>query len=625
LDTVRRFIVILLILLGAACEPGTTAPPEQSPAQVQILQFWQPVTAALGAGETHLWQFVGGQGDSISLRVTGPAGTATLTLLASDGLRLGTGRAVQVTLPASGVYTVQVQAGIEAAAYTLGLGYTDRPNPADTTPTPLPQVVGIPTPTPPYNATLGTFSGRITSGETRTGTLADAAEQHVYTFEGVAGTFVTIRMGRTAGAIDPLIALHDPQGRFIALDDNSGGGREALLRNIYLFEAGTYSIQAGGAGFPGSYTLSLLAAAQPFPVTPVIIAPNPPTATPEILTPTLAAIYDNATLEDHVPVSGQVNSPGDFARFLVYANAGETITISAQPAPGSNIAPQLELVNPSGERVAAASAGEGGVALIQSYPVTTTEDSAYQVFVTAGDTVGAYHIAFGRGVTNADVRRGNAAPDTLYRETLPRPALRAVWSVYLNAGDVITAAVATESATFDPILELLTPDGVILAADDNGGGGQNALVSASRAPVSGLYHLRVAAADGATGTYTLVWRYVNVAATATPFPAVIPVMAVDSFVADEAYVFFPFQGFAGQQVRIAVIARPGSGLDPVAALLDPEGIEIANGDDSPDDLNPRFTAALPSDGTYTVRVTGYLSSGAFELTVDRLVTDFSRP
>lgn len=364
----RWFILILLTLL-AACQPDAATVAELPPASVQILVFWQPVTGTLAAGETHLWQFVGQGGDSISLRVTGSGATLTLALLDSGGIRLGEGDTLRATLPASGVYTVRVQADV-AVAYTLGLGYTDRPNPAEATPTPLPQVVGIPTPTPPADAALGTFTGFLTSGETRDGTLA-GDERHLYTFEESAGTFVTIRMGRLSGALDPLLALYDPQGSIIALDDNSGGDSEAVLRNIRLFQDGVYSIQVAGAGFPGSYRLSLLAAAEPFPVTPL----------------------------------------------------------------------------------------------------------------------------------------------------------------------------------------------------------------ASR----------------------------------------VPVMAAAGFVGEENYAFYPFQGLAGQQMQIQVIARPGSAFDPVAVLLAPDGAEIASGDDSPDDLNPRFTASLPADGTYTVRVTGYLSSGDFTLTVDRLM------
>lgn len=362
----RWFILILLILL-AACQPDTAA--EAPPPVVQLLHFWQPVADTLAAGGTDWWQFVGQGGDSISLRVSGQGAALTLALLDSGGIRLGEGDTIESTLPASGVYTVQVQADA-AVAYTLGLGYTDRPNPAEATPTPLPQVVGIPTPTPPADAALGIFTGTLTGGDERDGTLA-GDEHHLYTFEESAGTVVTIHLGRLSGALDPLLTLYDPQGGIIALDDNSGGDSEAVLRNIRLFQDGVYSIQVAGAGFPGSYRLSLLATAEPLPVTPV------------------------------------------------------------------------------------------------------------------------------------------------------------------------------ESR--------------------------------------------------------------------------VPVMAAAGFVGAERYAFYPFQGLAGQQVEIQVIAHPGGDLDPVAVLLAPDGAEIAGGDDSPDDMNPRFSASLPADGTYTVRVTGYLSSGDFTLTVDRLM------
>jgi hypothetical protein len=39
------------------------------------------------------------------------------------------------------------------------------------------------------------------------------------------------------------------------------------------------------------------------------------------------------------------------------------------------------------------------------------------------------------------------------------------------------------------------------------------------------------------------------------------------------------------------------------------------GDDSPNSLNPYVEVTLPADGTYQIRVNGYLSSGDFRVIV----------
>jgi hypothetical protein len=140
-----------------------------------------------------------------------------------------------------------------------------------------------------------------------------------------------------------------------------------------------------------------------------------------------------------------------------------------------------------------------------------------------------------------------------------------------------------------------------------------------RAPVGGLYQLYINASGGNTvGPYRVVWRYNIVAPTPTYDPPRILLFTVEDDVPQGEYAFYPFQGVAGQQVRVSVIAQAASGFDPVAALIGPDGREVAMGDDGPDSLNPQFSAALPADGTYQVRVNGYLSGGPFELVVERI-------
>jgi hypothetical protein len=96
------------------------------------------------------------------------------------------------------------------------------------------------------------------------------------------------------------------------------------------------------------------------------------------------------------------------------------------------------------------------------------------------------------------------------------------------------------------------------------------------------------------------------------------VLSYKDLIPDNTYQYYPFYGEAGTQVRVQIVAEASSTLDAVAALLTAQGEVIAEGDDSEGDLNPRFTATLPADASYIVRVNGYLSSGPFVLTVEAL-------
>jgi hypothetical protein len=561
------------------------------------------------------WRFVGQAGDDISLRAIGEEAEISLTLKTADNLTLAQGNRLQLVLPVSGAYTVLVQGA--AGSYELGLGYTDQPNPNERIPTPMPEVVGIPTPTPP-DSSLGTLAGTLANGQTLGAMLTDAEGRHVYVFNGQGGEYVTIQMGRVNGTIDPILTLYTPLGVPMATDDNSGGNLAATIRNIVLPEDGVYSVAAEGDGFPGSYWISLSVGEILLPVTPTI---RIGTATPysETLTPGVSTAIPGGTLEDHVPVSQAIYEAGDFDRFPISAAAGQFLTIGASPLGLSQFEPYVEIYGPGGDLVASASSRDGLAgkdAFIPMMPVSLT--GVYMMLVKGADeaSTGDYYVSYGVGPSREDTLRGLTQPDTVHNGTIIRRGLRDVWSLYLNAGDIITATVSPSNDTLDPFLELVAPDGTVVAMDDNGGGGRNPLINSISASVSGLYRLRVTPVEAATnGPYTLVWRYVSIGPTATPVPALIPILDYDDFATAETYLFYPFQGRAGQRVLIDVAALRDSPLDPVAALLGPDGVVIVEQDDWDGHLNPSFFVDLLEDGTYTVRVNGYLSSGGFRLRV----------
>ncbi|MFN8375425.1 MAG: hypothetical protein U0694_21425 [Anaerolineae bacterium] len=448
------------------------------------------------------------------------------------------------------------------------------------------------------------------------------------TFNGQLGEIINVRMTRVSGSTNPFLRLISPDGEVLAVDDNSGGDNAALLRNILLPSTGTYLIQASGGltqvdtVFCYSFNAAL--------VTPVFITPTPLVPVVEVLTPTLAtAISGRNLLEDHVPLLGSISRLGDFDAYSLSAAAGQHITVGVSPQGDGGLQPNIEIIGPDGDVVASAnpttSAAEGD-ALVADFPIRVT--AVYRVHITGlNETTGDYLVSFGFGTTREDVQHGRTLSDELYNGRLSKRGLRDVWSLFLNAGDVIAASVTPADASFDPVLEFAlandeSPDDTsdnVIAQDDNSGGNGAALITQAIAPQTGLYHLRVSAAGAVSvGSYTMVWHYVNAAPTATPMPGVVPLFTVQDVVPQDTYLFYPFQGQLGQQIQVRVRAMPNSTLDAVAALLDTSGEVIASADDSDGTLNPRFTFTLPSNGTYMVRINGYLSEGAFELVVERL-------
>jgi hypothetical protein len=484
--------------------------------------------------------------------------------------------------------------------------------------TPLPQMVGIPTPTPPRD-NLGVFISKLAPGEVVEGNLDDSALNHVYLFDGTSGDFVTIEMTRQSGAIDPLLTLYDPSGERIAMDDNSGGDQAALLRNIHLSKDGLYSVQASSSGQSGSYQLHFTIGNARVAIMPDF-GSGPATATPivEVLTPTVATVTTGHMLEDHVPVIGELKSGDDFNRFPVFAIDGEVLTIGASPLGDADLSLSLNVYGPTGDLVAEGSSSSSADDAALIWPLRVDNTGAYVVFVTSEThATGQYSIAYGTGSSNLDVMRGTAAPNVVNEGEIQKRGERDVWSLYLNSGDVIMAAVSPANDVFDPILEIAKGnDQQAFMVDDNSGSDRNAIIPNIRITESGLYHLRIKAAQAATtGKYTLLWRYINAVPTPTPARGIVRLLTVDDTVADGAYAFYPFQGQAGQQIEISVVTEADNGFDPVAVLIGPDGSIIAEGDDSENSLNPRFVMTLSEEGTYTVRVNGYLRGGDFELSV----------
>lgn len=77
------------------------------------------------------------------------------------------------------------------------------------------------------------------------GTTTATQRLNQYTFEGVAGQYVTIRMEQARGSsIDPWLDLKDPGDRLVAFDDDSAGSPNSLIRNYRMQRSGTHTIVA---------------------------------------------------------------------------------------------------------------------------------------------------------------------------------------------------------------------------------------------------------------------------------------------------------------------------------------------------------------------------------------------
>jgi hypothetical protein len=430
------------------------------------------------------------------------------------------------------------------------------------------------------------------------------------------GQFFTLEMSRVSGTIDPYLALFDPAGNLLAEDDNGGGNRSARLLNVRALRSGEYQVQVSARDTFGEYALVFRSDFQTPTSDPL------PTAAPILVTPyatpTLGAMLPGETrLTDHVPAQGVIEGNSAIQQFSFTANEGDLVTLGIAPFGNSGLRPSADVYDSEGVLVASvrsSTSSDGGNAYLPSLRINTS--GAHLVIVSGEDnSKGGFTISYGLGSSRINNFKGQAAAEQRLTSTLAPKGVRDTWAVTLLAGDVITVAVSSSDGGMTPAVDVTTLDGIPLASDDNTAASPNALIRSVTVNQTGQYLIRVRSSRGdQTGSYLLVWRYINLVGTATPAPNQTTLLSISDTLPATEYRFYRFFGLEGQVVNIRMTPRVGSTLDGIAVLLDETSRELAQGDDD-DGLNPNFMVTLPADGTYTVRVNGYLSDGEFELVV----------
>ncbi len=628
-----RFGLAALLLALAACAPAAELTGSAIPAR--ILDPWQTVTDTLQDGDlAREWRFLGASGEQAQVAVTSAA-PLDVVLTNAAGAALAQGSPLAASLPADGMYRIVIAARAPAD-YSLRLTFSNRPTPTRTptatltpsathTSSPTPPVTDTPTstatptatvtptatPTPVY-APLGDLRGELIDGQPASAAFISSFERHIYLFNGRAGQTACLALDGQ-GEVDAALTLFAPDGAVIAADDDSGGDRDALLARIRLEMDGAYIVQATSGGGIGPYALGLsLDCAVP---RPALVTPAP-TATLAVglATPFQAG---GPELADYAPMLGRLDGPGDVARYTVRLNGGEVITAAVQPVSGSPLRPRVQWVNPAGEvMLEAPMSAEAGGALIPGLAVV--EAGVYSLYISGdGQSFGDYVVAFGLGESHTDLLRGELPAQT--DGALAQRGLRDVWSVPLARGETVRVTLTPLVAGFAPSLALVSPGGERLAAAAAVRDAPNPAVEAS-APVDGWYRVEITGGPALTfGAYRLEWARTSPVDTEPAQAAVAVLTAFDTLPAGE-YRDYPFQGAAGEQVRLRVLALT-PGLDPVAALIAPDGRTLAEADDGLDgSLDPDLELALPDSGTYRWRVNGYNGAGGdLEVRVERLV------
>lgn len=466
-----------------------------------MLAYGQTVEGTLESASQR-FAFAGNAGDAVTIALNSDEFDPYLqledaagNLLVEDDDAAGSLNArISYELPESGTYTIVVTSfravasdgeNFAVGAFTLAL------------------TTGDATTTQP-NATTQS-GGEIAIGETVEGELTNSAAALTYTFEAEAGALVTITL--VSEAFDPYLLLSDANGLELQRDDDSAGNLDSRIGPYEITETGTYTITASSYGnivsgqpVSGAFALSVAAAV----VDPIEYTQ---TVTGEITPEGLVTVYRfSGARGDIVSVALDAVSGSVYARLT-----GGTTNIQTT----------------------------GGTALLG--PFTLTDDGTYVIIVTSYDTattqpftltlnrIEPQAIVYGYRVRTSFEREGT---DVLY------------YTFEAGIGDTVLTRIESFGEV-DLRLQLIGPDGVEVASDDDSGPGFDPELNV-QITEAGTYQLVVRPyITGDDGTFNLYFENTSVPDLEAGTPEIIRL-------SDKQFIgTLVFDGTAGETIRLS--------------------------------------------------------------------------
>ncbi len=598
-------LLALFIAAGAAAplaaqQPRTIAVGQQVTGELTTAD---PVSRRRNA-PYQVWTFDGRRGQRLTIDVISSEFDTYVTLRDDIGMSLGSdddsgdeqNARLRTVLPRDGRYRVVVTAFSESGRgrYTLSLTGWEAPQ--------------VPAP--------GAITA-IAAGESRQGMLepgdsvaADGPYEDRWTVTARAGQRLRVDLSSTD--FDSYLLLFGPDGAKLGQDDDGGEGTNASL-GFRAATAGTYTIVATSLSDEpraGVYGLSLTEETGVF-------------ADPGVA----GAISSGETREGRLESGDVVGARGLEDRWTFTGRAGQVARVDVMSSAFDAYA-YLRI-----NEVAADSNDDGGDGNNSRLTTVLPTSGTYTIVVTTysrSSTGGRYTV----GLTVSDppagagrvetIRAGQRLAGRLEAGDRPRGngAYQDLWEFDGRTGqDVI---VEMHSAEFDSYLELRGPDGSVIAENDDGGEGRDALII-TRLRTNGRFRI-VARSYGeaaATGFYDLslslggeVARPGRVVDLRTDQVVLGRLEAGDSVVGDSTFAdLFTFR--APQNGEVTFDLRSGD-FDAYLIVKDARGMTLATDDDGGAGTDSRIVLRVEQGATYRVYANSYgedRATGLYRLSV----------
>jgi Metallo-peptidase family M12/Bacterial pre-peptidase C-terminal domain/Domain of unknown function (DUF4214) len=315
-----------------------------------------------------------------------------------------------------------------------------------------------------------------------------------YTFNGIAGQQITIRMDQISGALDPYLYLIGPDGMVVDQAEFSDGGVNARIpefspTNVFtLPQTGKYIIEATSSqpGQTGNYQLRFTRNGCTLTATPSALSFPAGGGTASLTISEFGNCFGYGALVD----SGTAGTSWINVAGPSVSNATRVFSVNVS-ANGNSIGRRsFVLIAPSGNVLSGGgtSSDIGGLRI----PITQagTGPACSVTPISIGQTLNGN---LGGGDCESPIRNNTGLRADRYTFTA-------------SAGQQF--AIGLTSTTFDCFLTLIGPNGAVLLNDDDGGGGQNSRIPGGTgmltAGVPGTYTIEVSSfSANQSGNYSL--------------------------------------------------------------------------------------------------------------------------
>lgn len=463
----------------------------------------------------------------------------------------------------------------------------------------------------------------VESGTRFTGRLDNATPRQTYTFEGLRGEVLRLRLSALNGDLDPVLALFDSQGMLVLSRDDSESSTDIFVTltlqrdDLYLLVVGRYGYGLGTTA--GEYEL--------------------------LLERIGIQSIEGASLRYGVPILSTISHAQAQHYFTFRARAGDILDIEMVRSSGT-LDPSLKVLDADQFLIASNDDADETTRNAAIRNLFIERDGVYIIVATrygeeAGDSVGSFVLSVGTA-DNSGVGNSSRAPANLvYNQTvegsISAQQVERYYRFSAQEDDLVTISVNQLSGRLDAFVTLADVNLNPLRSDDDSGGGKNARIDRFRIPSTGIYVIIVTRFNGTAGDTEGGYR-LNLQKQGTAYegvPADMPRLLygtsfTDSIRAEDSESLYAFWGEQGDIIT-ARMARSSGTLDPALELLDAQQRRLFRADGTaPIAELTRLT--LPYTGVYYLYARRYEGSlrpadttGEFLMTLVKLGTANATP